>query len=806
MMVKRERKLLTHFILILICFVVLFPIVWVVSTSLRRDNAAFSTKLFSTRLTFQNYIDLLAPEKNGPRLVSDIDALVLMAPPHENISIEQAKKLLATDIERFKKYISETENLKRRVDKEISFLKEYFEKNSGKLIEKFAKNVDDIISQLKFQKPDRYLNTAAYELQDAGFDLEPLGNLVAPYEGQAEWYKMIGFRKERIDTLKSELATLRSELQPLEKRYYVLLSQFKTLYKTIESLLLPQLEEYTQALAVAEELLDRSAKSELVAESLPDENDVKNHFVTALAQLAELQLQIERYESLQKVVDTLKKFQETYRNILKKWENNLGNQTTIYTDFLNMIETFTIRVSSTIKESASLIKRLDETTAKLLNVQKQQQSLEVKIQNIRSQLEKLELELSRAYEELKPAIIYLRSELLKKSLTEIKDKTKDLKLPEQLQVFNLQSKKVFGLVSDFAALLPEGSKEQKSLRNLVRNIDWPGTARDVFNNYELFSQNYEPFIKDLKNYLAQVEQIGPKFMLTSKAGIKVRPVALERLIDTVLSTYRNNVVPNMNVMSRKASELSDKLKIKELSKSLKLIDAATFRIDQIWQRKPDHYLLRWIMNSVIVSLSVAIIITAVTALAAYPFSRMRFKGRKYGIMSLLLIQMFPAIMYMIAIYTFLSFAGKYIPGFGLNKLSGLIFAYLGGIAYNMYLIKGYYDTIPDSLEEAAMIDGATRWQTFVRIVLPLASPILAVIVILTFMGTFNEFVLARIILQDVKQYTYAIGLYTFSTGPFETQWGLFTAAALIGMVPMVILFLLMQKYIVGGLVKGAVKG
>jgi maltose/maltodextrin transport system permease protein len=185
---------------------------------------------------------------------------------------------------------------------------------------------------------------------------------------------------------------------------------------------------------------------------------------------------------------------------------------------------------------------------------------------------------------------------------------------------------------------------------------------------------------------------------------------------------------------------------------------------------------------------------------------MRFRGRRYGIMGLLLIQMFPAIMYMIAIYTFLSFAGKYIPGFGLSKLSGLIFAYLGGIAYNMYLIKGYYDTIPDSLEEAALIDGATRWQTFVKIVIPLASPILAVIVILTFMSTFNEFILAKIILQDVKQYTYAVGLYTFSTGPFETEWGLFTAAALIGMVPMVVLFLLMQRYIVGGLVSGAVKG
>jgi len=443
----------------------------------------------------------------------------------------------------------------------------------------------------------------------------------------------------------------------------------------------------------------------------------------------------------------------------------------------------------------------------MLELQAQINQYSSNLTRLQNQLDKLNDEVTKAYEEISPALIYLNSEVVKAQLSDIKSRVSSLKLPTQLQLLNIQSKRVFGLVTDFASQLPESSKEQKSLRALIKNIDWPGTAKDMFTNYDLFVQSYEPYMKELKMYLNEVSIQGPEFMNVSKTGIKVRPQSLEKLTDVVLSTYRSDVVPSMNVMSRKATELSDKLDLSSAAKGqLKAIDGAAFRIDQIWQRKADNYLVRWILNSIIVAITVSLITTAVTALAAYPFSRMRFKGRKYGIMGLLLIQMFPAIMYMIAIYTFLSFAGKYIPGFGLSKLSGLIFAYLGGIAYNMYLIKGYYDTIPDSLEEAALIDGATRWQTFVKIVIPLASPILAVIVILTFMSTFNEFILAKIILQDVKQYTYAVGLYTFSTGPFETEWGLFTAAALIGMVPMVVLFLLMQRYIVGGLVSGAVKG
>ena len=161
-------------------------------------------------------------------------------------------------------------------------------------------------------------------------------------------------------------------------------------------------------------------------------------------------------------------------------------------------------------------------------------------------------------------------------------------------------------------------------------------------------------------------------------------------------------------------------------------------------------------------------------------------------------------MFMVALYALLQFLGSVVPFLGLNTLGGLIFVYSGGIAFNIWLIKGYYDTISNSLEEAAMIDGATKFQAFTKVILPLARPILAVVAILTFMNIFNEYLIARIILQDMNKWTYAVGLWQFS-GRFETSWGPFTAAALIGAVPMVIFFLVLQDYIVGGLTQGGVK-
>jgi len=423
----------------------------------------------------------------------------------------------------------------------------------------------------------------------------------------------------------------------------------------------------------------------------------------------------------------------------------------------------------------------------------------------------------------------MQKELLQGQEENIEEEVKPLTKIDKLKEFisSLDSKlnkiQMFGNLDD---LVNEVSNWESEFREFVTSyiIDYgrdslsskiESTAEGLkwFNDYKTLKERFVSFSSYLSKNLEKASD------LTSRIENKWREVfeknlqgnrlylsELDDLYNLIKTDFVNFVSANMNIVSKKAGDLMDIIPFKEAKKWLDRIDNGVFRIDQIWKQKTKHYFLKWVRNSILVSGIAAIITTLICSLAAYPFSRMRFWGRRYGILTLLLIQMFPSAVYMIAIYTLLNILGRFIPFLGLDTLSGLTFVYLGNIAYNMYLIKGYYDTIPDSLEESAMIDGATRFQTFYKIVLPLARPILTVVVILTFMNIFNEFIFARIILQDAQKYTYAIGLWTFSSGPYQTEWGLFTAAALLGMLPMTILFLSLQRYIVSGLTKGAVKG
>ncbi|MGC8813520.1 sugar ABC transporter permease [Dictyoglomus sp.] len=214
----------------------------------------------------------------------------------------------------------------------------------------------------------------------------------------------------------------------------------------------------------------------------------------------------------------------------------------------------------------------------------------------------------------------------------------------------------------------------------------------------------------------------------------------------------------------------------------------------------------WIKNSLIVSLTTAILTVFFVSLAAYAFSRFNFWGKKYSLLTLLILQMFPAVMGMVAVYLLLFHIGKYIPFLGLNTLSGLIMVYLGGgVPYNIWLMKGFFDSIPDSLEESALIDGATRFQAYYKIILPLATPVLAVVAINSFIGTYSDFLLASIILKDPSKYTFAVGLRNFISGMYDVRWGDFAAASIVGALPIVILFLSLQNLIISGLTRGAVK-
>lgn len=217
--------------------------------------------------------------------------------------------------------------------------------------------------------------------------------------------------------------------------------------------------------------------------------------------------------------------------------------------------------------------------------------------------------------------------------------------------------------------------------------------------------------------------------------------------------------------------------------------------------------MTWLWNSVMVATANSVISVLVGVAAAYAFSRLRFKGKKIALQTLFLVQIFPAFLALAAIYVMMENVYKVFPAIGLGSLGGLLLIYLAGaMGTNTWLLKGFIDSIPMELDEAARIDGASPVQIFFKIFIPLSAPVLAVAALLTFIGTFNEFILASLFLQDVDSRTVAIGLQQFVGAQFGANWGPFAAGSLIASVPLVILFLSLQRYIVGGLVAGSVKG
>ncbi len=238
-----------------------------------------------------------------------------------------------------------------------------------------------------------------------------------------------------------------------------------------------------------------------------------------------------------------------------------------------------------------------------------------------------------------------------------------------------------------------------------------------------------------------------------------------------------------------------------------------------------HPFWLWMRNSIIIASISAVLSVLVSALGAYAFSRFRFSGRENLLVLVLLIQVFPNMLAMVALFLILQQVGNladYIPEsipflssinwswfelFGLDSLGGLILVYLGGaMGINTWLMKGFFDSVPRDIDESAQVDGAGHWQIFWMLIFPLVRPILAVVAILSFVGTFNEFVLARVMLRDKNNWTLMVGLFNYVSDNFARDWGKFAAGALIGATPVVILYLLLQDQIVGGLTQGAVKG
>jgi maltose/maltodextrin transport system permease protein len=812
-MIEKRRPFLTHIILWILIPVILFPIIWIVSTSIRRDEAIFSTKLFSSRVSLQNYRDLIAPEKNIPALVQEMQSLILRTSPYDSWEEKRLKEVLLEDIEAFKGYLQETRdryeraqssfdninlalssrsnNIKEEVLVSLRELKEYLEKNVP-VEESNEENLKIVLYQLLY--PESYNSKLFIYLKE---DLEKVSDyhINSPEDYEKALSALEKTYQISLGSLKTELAQLEKKLEENSRNYGIARTEYEKIEEEILSISqILNSEVKSEITSLLEELkaveIIKNTENKLVSLSkdtspgafTPPSLEVLNLLIENLSKYPDF---YELSNSLREISSYLASYEETAE----------GNPASPYLVLENLYI-----------ETSPLLSRLEKNVNDIQEAEKNLIALKEENTLLKNQQELLREGIKKVEETLIPATRAEQVQIFIKKIEEQIAGIEEVTKFEELVSYCVSiTKDLLNFVTSYIMDFGED--------NLSSQIEATTNKLSWFNDYSTFSDRFNKFSKNLdtpleksNSLISDFEKKWADLLRASLNGEKVSVRELDELYNIIKTDYVNMVGSNISVVSRKAGDLMDTIPYRELKKDLNSVDKELFRINQIWTQKTKHYFLRWVKNSIVVAGVAALITTFVCSLAAYPFSRMRFWGRKYGILAMLLIQMFPSAVYMIAVYSLLNLLGKFIPLLGLDTLTGLTFIYLGNIAYNVYLIKGYYDTIPSSLEESAMIDGATRFQTFYKIVIPLALPILTVVVILTFMNIFNEFVFARIILQDAKNYTYAIGLWTFSSGPYQTEWGLFTAAALLGMLPMTVLFLSLQKYIVSGLTKGAVKG
>ncbi|MEO6774794.1 MAG: sugar ABC transporter permease [Kofleriaceae bacterium] len=214
----------------------------------------------------------------------------------------------------------------------------------------------------------------------------------------------------------------------------------------------------------------------------------------------------------------------------------------------------------------------------------------------------------------------------------------------------------------------------------------------------------------------------------------------------------------------------------------------------------EYLFVRQALNSVVIALATTVVGVFLSCTAAYALSRFRFPGRKTGLTTFVVVQMFPSTLLIMPLYVVLDKLGL------LNSITGLVLVYsTTAIPFCVWTLKGYFDGLPRELEEAARIDGASAWLIFRKIILPLARPGLAVTALVSFMTAWNEFILASTFMTNESHYTLPV-LIQSSVGEFSSQYGVFAAGAVVTSVPVMAVFYVLQKYLVGGLTAGAVKG
>ncbi|MFW6119473.1 MAG: ABC transporter permease subunit [Petrotogales bacterium] len=925
MAIEKKRYWLRHLILIIVLAIVLFPMVWVVSTSVRRDEAAFSPKLFSTRVTLQHYQNLLFPKKSISRVILSIQQAVEGLGDYRETGEEKIKKEINDLSVVFDNYIQESTTLVNNVEKKFEELNEsvkqknnevisgmdsvrkqdlelinerlgeleekkdleiyqaallkviennrfsadeYYQYYVEKLNIEHSEKLIETINKYKRQYEDiLYLSSELIELITS-YDFEGKDDVLSALKNVNEYISLsnISYSQWRSDQW---LKVINRNLKNIgdfveQEEVEVIITKKDQLYETFKAAdaTWDNMEKlHNKLIAKAEDVIDNALSDYKYVEYM----DAKKRLGTVENKISQLN---SRRDSLDEAIPEIKDSLNVAGMILipetTKMEKARKTLETFFNSDKVKEETeraFPIRILGDIE---SLIENLRPIKDKLSTVDGEldvyahiEKAIEIMdwfierkelivanqdnpdVENVIGILEVSHSNISRVIDDLTEytdqyidmvaerkkknnELIKLSNE--KEELISFLTETKPLhedgidRLNSNIEIAELNLIKVIAL--DEIKTLEHAESYYNTARSLMKKY-FQIKANIRYRAYTWYS-DFNNAYGEINKATAVIRTVidNMKSMKQDLDGKMINYVELRFLGASVdvnvfddMTKLFNKEFQNFNASYKRAQRLlGDMIDFNttysvDYKGTLRVVDRSIFRISQIWTRKEStyFYFMRWLFNSIVIALSVAIISVLVAAFAAYPFSRMRFFGRGQGLLFLLLIQMFPTVMFMIAIYSLLQFLGSYVPFLGLDTISGMIFIYCGNIAFNIWLIKGYFDTIPDSLEESALIDGANRLQTFWRIVLPLARPILAVIAILTFMNVFNEFVMASIILQSIDKWTYAVGLQQFS-GRFEASWGPFTAAALIGAIPMLTFFLLLQDQIVGGLTKGSVKG
>jgi arabinogalactan oligomer / maltooligosaccharide transport system permease protein len=217
--------------------------------------------------------------------------------------------------------------------------------------------------------------------------------------------------------------------------------------------------------------------------------------------------------------------------------------------------------------------------------------------------------------------------------------------------------------------------------------------------------------------------------------------------------------------------------------------------------------LKWLTNSLKIASITTAITVLITCVAGYTLSRFRFAGRRELMIGILILNVFPAILAMIAIYSMMLQFGQYTNFIDLDTHTGLIMIYVAGsMGINVLMVKAYVDSIPIELDESARVDGASHWQTFRLIILPIMTPIVITLGVLTFIASYGDFVIARVLLKSSDKLTVMVGLMLFQTDRFDQDFGMITAGAVLAAIPIILIYIPLQRFVIDGLTAGSVKG